>query len=130
MRAVALGERGEHRAVGVGDLKALRLRAGRQKLVAGDDQPDARLTDDGRVGESDRAHHAKVLRPQRAADLEQRCAAHDVLAALANVLAGRNVGRRGNDVAIPFDGLGRQDRVAAGRHWRAGHDAHGLAARE
>ena len=40
--SVALDEGGEHRPVGVDDLIAVRLRAGRQQLVAGHDQPDPR----------------------------------------------------------------------------------------
>ncbi len=84
--AVTFGERGQHRSIRVGDLIVARLGARRQQLVAGDDQSHARPADEACRGEADRAHDADVLRPQHTAGLEQRRAANDVLAALADVL--------------------------------------------
>ena len=87
------------------------------------------------MAEPDRAHDAEVLRPQHAARLEQRRAGDDVLAAPADVLARRDGATiatmpSGASGAPLLDELGREHGVAAGRHRRAGHDAHGLAARD
>ena len=88
-RAVALGECGEHRSVGVGDLKIVRRRARGQQLVAGNHKADARPADDRHVGESDRAHDTKVLRTKHTADVEHGGAGRDILTAATDVLAGR-----------------------------------------
>ena len=90
-RAVALGERGEHRAVGIGDVKPMRRRAGWEQLVAGDDEPDARADERRAVAEPDGAHHAEDPADAADAGLEHRGARDDVLTATADVLAGETV---------------------------------------
>ena len=64
--AVALDEGGEHRSVGVGDAIPVRLRTGRQQLVAGHHQPHPRPAEHAHVSDADRTEHAQVLRTQHA----------------------------------------------------------------
>jgi hypothetical protein len=75
--------------------------SGRQQLVAGDDEPDARLPHHVHVAHADRADDADVLRPQQRARLEQPRAAHDVLAGAPDVLARRYRVERGDASGRP-----------------------------
>ena len=78
--AVAFDEGREHRAVGVGDVDAVRPRSSRQQLVAGHDEPHARTPDDTHLAMADRTEDAEILRPQHAAAFEDGRPARDVFA--------------------------------------------------
>ena len=72
----------------------------------------------------ERREQAEVLRPQAPAGVEHGAPARDVLAAAADVLAGRD---RQRDLDLPrrfARVLGGHHGVGAGGHRRAGHDAH------
>ena len=131
-RTVALGECRQHRSVRVGDVKAVRRRARREQLVAGDDQPDARLPDDMRAvrarSSSSRRHPAGAACGRRRAPcVPRRCPRRaGRCSCRARPSTSRAMPRSGGVEVL--DRLGRQHRVAAGGHRRAGHDAHGFAA--
>ena len=68
--SVALDQRREHRPVGIGDMKAMRARAGRQQFVARHYQAHARPADHARLALPDGAEDAQILRTQHASRLQ------------------------------------------------------------
>ena len=78
--SVALDQRREHRPVGIGDMKAMRARAGWQQFVACHCQAHARPADHARLSLPNGTEDAQILWAQHASRLKQRRAADDVFA--------------------------------------------------
>jgi hypothetical protein len=93
---IAFNEGGEHRTIRIDDAMTVGLRPGRQQLIAGHDQAHSRPAKHANLVDTNGTEYADVLRPQAASSVKERRTLKDVLAAPADMFAGRNGGEGGD----------------------------------
>ena len=106
--------------------------AGLDELVAGGQDADPRPGVDEHLGHTDPGQHAEVPGADHLAGGEHRIADAEVVASLANRLAGGHLRPQGDPRAVvePGRALDHEHGVGPGRHRRPGEDAHRLAGLE
>lgn len=129
--AVSLEQGGEHGGVAVDDAGAAGGFSGVEELVAGGEESDFGLADDGDLGLTDAGEDADVLGAELSPGLKEDLIFFDVFADAADVFA-RAYGGGGHDlgffVGVIFGAVfGFEDSVSAVGDRGAGHDTDTLA---
>jgi len=105
----------------------LQRRAERGDLVAGGEHRDAQAPHHAHRLDAERCDQSEMCRPQQLPRSDRRTAQRQVLAALAQVLAGLDhAGLDAHALAIGLTQLERHDGVGTRRHHGTGHDAHAV----